>query len=186
MFCYCSAQRGVYNHLLTPLLPLGSAVTSSDRTFVYHFCLSINAPRAQRRCSHRSQLPQLAVTMSAHPPLPRSPLCTTLPSHTQLRVPSPLHSSKALSCCVVTWLRECRGACATMEGCHLPCKDTIQQKNHRAGNRVCLSNPSLSCRLYIKGHLPPGSPPGHLLLSPAQEWKCKMTNPCPVVSSLEY
>lgn len=33
---------------------------------------------------------------------------------------------------------------------------------------------------YIKGHLPPGSPPGHLLPSPAQEWKCKMTNPGPV------
>lgn len=42
-------------------------------------------------------------------------------------VPSPLHSSKFL---VLDGhlAKKCRGACVTMEGCYLPCKDTIQQK----------------------------------------------------------
>lgn len=57
MFCYCLAQCGGYIHLLTPFLPLGSAVTDSNRRFIYQFCLPSNAHRAQQHCSHRSPPP---------------------------------------------------------------------------------------------------------------------------------
>lgn len=52
-------------------------------------------------------------------------------------------------------LKKSGDVCARMEGCYLPYKGTIQQKiTARTGNRVCLSNPSLSCWLTSRDTFP--------------------------------
>lgn len=117
------------------------------------FCLSALPPQ---KCTEGTaallpqvtpRLPQLALTMFAHPPFPQAPLCTSLSSHTA-ESPFPTPQPKPPLMLDGHLAETCRGASA-MGGSYLPCKDTIQKKtNPRSGNRVCLSNPACHVDLH--------------------------------------
>lgn len=143
MVCYCLAQRGGYIHLLTPFLPPGSALTHSNRSY----CLPNKAQRAQQHCSHRSPPP----TAGSHPVCTPtihsvSSLHHTFFSHTaeslfstlQLKTPLVLDGQLAKKCREGSFFQCHHGRLLPALQGHSP------TKNHRAGNRVCLSEPSLS------------------------------------------